>query len=203
MLEYKEMTSQWRIEREQILNRVASLKVTDFFKFRNKRQSACDHMKKVLECLEDAEKQCIKSEDIESKNLAEGCYETTKRVLKQISEDFKYFIEQDENLISRIESIEARKNVKIKEIKTKKRALLKNKAKSSMPKGNTLNPNSFEGENNRKLSISERDISDIKHSLTKPTKFIDKALNSLDDENFKKRMNVLKMVARTFSILGK
>jgi hypothetical protein len=105
-------------------------------------------------------------------------------------------------LISRLESIDARKNLKIKEIKTKKR-LHRKKSKSSMPKINTLNPNAFKGQHNRKLSISDRDISDIKHSLTKPSNFLDKALNSLDEENFKKRMNVLKMVARTFSILGK
>jgi hypothetical protein len=48
-------------------------------------------MRKLLECLEDAEKQRVKSEDIEGKELVEGCYETAKRIVKQIAEDFRYF----------------------------------------------------------------------------------------------------------------
>ena len=71
------------------------------------------------------------------------------------------------------------------------------------PKDTTLNNTDGIENLSQQPSISQRDVSNIKNSLAQPTSHIDTTLSNLDDGGFKKRMNILKMVANTLSMFGK
>lgn len=56
-------------------------------------------MEKLNDCFDEAEKRKIQSEDPNEKDMIEVCYEVSKRILNQITQQFGYFTwKLDENL---------------------------------------------------------------------------------------------------------
>ena len=67
---------------------------------------------------------------------------------------------------------------------------------------NELQPPPILNENKeRKLSISQNDVVELKESL-KSSNSVNRAIDNTDDKNFKKRENILKIFAKTLSLLG-
>ena len=68
---------------------------------------------------------------------------------------------------------------------------------------NELHPQilAMQSEQQRKLSITHNDVEDLKESL-KPSRSVNRAINNTNEHNFKKRENILKIFAKTLSLLG-